>query len=130
MVEPGPTALQAWEKVGMQIPRFCYHERLSVAGNCRMMCLVDIERVPKFGSDRSRFTEGKRAVEDKNIAPLIKTIMTRCIQCRRFASEIAGVEDLGTTGRGKDLQIGTYAEKILMSELSGNVIDIYAQRGP
>ncbi|XP_071331033.1 NADH-ubiquinone oxidoreductase 75 kDa subunit, mitochondrial isoform X1 [Trachinotus anak] len=184
MVEPGTTVLQACEKVGMQIPRFCYHERLSVAGNCRM-CLVEIEKVPKpvaacampvmkgwniltnsdktrkaregvmefllanhpldcpicdqggecdlqdqsmqFGSDRSRFTEGKRAVEDKNIGPLIKTIMTRCIQCTRcvrFASEIAGVEDLGTTGRGNDLQIGTYVEKMFMSELSGNVIDI------
>ncbi|XP_022067011.2 NADH-ubiquinone oxidoreductase 75 kDa subunit, mitochondrial isoform X2 [Acanthochromis polyacanthus] len=184
MVEPGTTVLQACEKAGMQIPRFCYHERLSVAGNCRM-CLVEIEKVPKpvaacampvmkgwniltnsdktrkaregvmefllanhpldcpicdqggecdlqdqsmqFGSDRSRFTEGKRAVEDKNIGPLIKTIMTRCIQCTRcvrFASEIAGVEDLGTTGRGNDLQIGTYVEKMFMSELSGNVIDI------
>lgn len=183
-VEPGTTVLQACEKAGMQIPRFCYHERLSVAGNCRM-CLVEIEKVPKpvaacampvmkgwniltnsdktrkaregvmefllanhpldcpicdqggecdlqdqsmqFGSDRSRFTEGKRAVEDKNIGPLIKTIMTRCIQCTRcvrFASEIAGVEDLGTTGRGNDLQIGTYVEKMFMSELSGNVIDI------
>lgn len=184
MVDPGTTVLQACEKAGMQIPRFCYHERLSVAGNCRM-CLVEIEKVPKpvaacampvmkgwniltdsdktrkaregvmefllanhpldcpicdqggecdlqdqsmqFGSDRSRFTEGKRAVEDKNIGPLIKTIMTRCIQCTRcvrFASEIAGVEDLGTTGRGNDLQIGTYVEKMFMSELSGNVIDI------
>ncbi|XP_042566686.1 NADH-ubiquinone oxidoreductase 75 kDa subunit, mitochondrial-like isoform X2 [Clupea harengus] len=80
-----------------------------------------------FGSDRSRFTEGKRAVEDKNIGPLIKTIMTRCIQCTRcvrFASEIAGVEDLGTTGRGNAMEIGTYVEKMFMSELSGNVIDI------
>ncbi|XP_034007150.1 NADH-ubiquinone oxidoreductase 75 kDa subunit, mitochondrial [Trematomus bernacchii] len=183
-VETGTTVLQACEKAGIQIPRFCYHERLSVAGNCRM-CLVEIERVVKpvaacampvmkgwniltnsektrkaregvmefllanhpldcpicdqggecdlqdqsmqFGSDRSRFTEGKRAVEDKNIGPLIKTIMTRCIQCTRcvrFASEIAGVEDLGTTGRGNNLQIGTYVEKMFMSELSGNVIDI------
>lgn len=183
-VEPGTTVLQACEKVGVQIPRFCYHERLSVAGNCRM-CLVEIEKAPKpvaacampvmkgwniltnsektrkaregimefllanhpldcpicdqggecdlqdqsmqFGSDRSRFSEGKRAVEDKNIGPLIKTIMTRCIQCTRcvrFASEIAGVEDLGTTGRGNDLQIGTYVEKMFMSELSGNVIDV------
>ncbi|KAK2856905.1 hypothetical protein Q5P01_005640 [Channa striata] len=183
-VEPGTTVLQACEKAGIQIPRFCYHERLSVAGNCRM-CLVEIEKAPKpvaacampvmkgwnilinsektrkaregvmefllanhpldcpicdqggecdlqdqsmqFGSDRSRFTEGKRAVEDKNIGPLIKTIMTRCIQCTRcvrFASEIAGVEDLGTTGRGNDLQIGTYVEKMFMSELSGNVIDV------
>ncbi|XP_061660727.1 NADH-ubiquinone oxidoreductase 75 kDa subunit, mitochondrial [Syngnathoides biaculeatus] len=183
-VEPGTTVLQACEKAGIQIPRFCYHERLSVAGNCRM-CLVEIEKAPKpvaacampvmkgwniltnsektrkaregvmefllanhpldcpicdqggecdlqdqsmqFGSDRSRFTEQKRAVEDKNIGPLIKTIMTRCIQCTRcvrFASEIAGVEDLGTTGRGNNLQIGTYVEKMFMSELSGNVIDI------
>uniref|UniRef100_A0A8D3BU74 NADH-ubiquinone oxidoreductase 75 kDa subunit, mitochondrial n=1 Tax=Scophthalmus maximus TaxID=52904 RepID=A0A8D3BU74_SCOMX len=209
-VEPGTTVLQACEKAGIQIPRFCYHERLSVAGNCRM-CLVEIEKAPKsrcvgieiaendlfvfvcvcgvvcpqpvaacampvmkgwniltnsektrkaregvmefllanhpldcpicdqggecdlqdqsmqFGSDRSRFLEGKRAVEDKNIGPLIKTIMTRCIQCTRcvrFASEIAGVEDLGTTGRGNNLQIGTYVEKMFMSELSGNVIDV------
>ncbi|KAI3366288.1 hypothetical protein L3Q82_009756 [Scortum barcoo] len=183
-VEPGTTVLQACEKVGIQIPRFCYHERLSVAGNCRM-CLVEIEKAPKpvaacampvmkgwniltnsektrkaregvmefllanhpldcpicdqggecdlqdqsmqFGTDRSRFSEGKRAVEDKNIGPLIKTIMTRCIQCTRcvrFASEIAGVEDLGTTGRGNNLQIGTYVEKMFMSELSGNVIDV------
>uniref|UniRef100_A0A8C4P134 NADH-ubiquinone oxidoreductase 75 kDa subunit, mitochondrial n=1 Tax=Dicentrarchus labrax TaxID=13489 RepID=A0A8C4P134_DICLA len=196
-VEPGTTVLQACEKAGIQIPRFCYHERLSVAGNCRM-CLVEIEKAPKvteciysmplngnpvaacampvmkgwniltnsektrkaregvmefllanhpldcpicdqggecdlqdqsmqFGSDRSRFSENKRAVEDKNIGPLIKTIMTRCIQCTRcvrFASEIAGVEDLGTTGRGNNLQIGTYVEKMFMSELSGNVIDV------
>uniref|UniRef100_A0A672IDX3 NADH-ubiquinone oxidoreductase 75 kDa subunit, mitochondrial n=1 Tax=Salarias fasciatus TaxID=181472 RepID=A0A672IDX3_SALFA len=183
-VLPGTTVLQACEKAGIQIPRFCYHERLSVAGNCRM-CLVEIEKAPKpvaacampvmkgwniltnsektrkaregvmefllanhpldcpicdqggecdlqdqsmqFGSDRSRFSEGKRAVEDKNIGPLIKTIMTRCIQCTRcvrFASEIAGVEDLGTTGRGNNLQIGTYVEKMFMSELSGNVIDV------
>ncbi|KAM6945587.1 NADH-ubiquinone oxidoreductase 75 kDa subunit, mitochondrial isoform 1-T2 [Aplochiton taeniatus] len=183
-VEQGTTVLQACEKVGVQIPRFCYHERLSVAGNCRM-CLVEIERAPKpvaacampvmkgwniltnsdktrkaregvmefllanhpldcpicdqggecdlqdqsmqFGTDRSRFSESKRAVEDKNIGPLIKTIMTRCIQCTRcvrFASEIAGVEDLGTTGRGNNMQIGTYVEKMFMSEMSGNVIDI------
>uniref|UniRef100_A0A8C9IF07 NADH-ubiquinone oxidoreductase 75 kDa subunit, mitochondrial n=1 Tax=Piliocolobus tephrosceles TaxID=591936 RepID=A0A8C9IF07_9PRIM len=80
-----------------------------------------------FGNDRSRFLEGKRAVEDKNIGPLVKTIMTRCIQCTRcirFASEIAGVDDLGTTGRGNDMQVGTYIEKMFMSELSGNIIDI------
>ncbi|KAG9477189.1 hypothetical protein GDO78_002536 [Eleutherodactylus coqui] len=184
MVEPGTTVLQACEKVGIQIPRFCYHDRLSVAGNCRM-CLVEIEKAPKpvaacampvmkgwniltnseksrkaregvmefllanhpldcpicdqggecdlqdqsmmFGSDRSRFTEGKRAVEDKNIGPLVKTIMTRCIQCTRcirFASEIAGVDDLGTTGRGNEMQVGTYVEKMFMSELSGNIIDL------
>lgn len=84
-----------------------------------------------FGSDRSRFTDieysGKRAVEDKDIGPLVKTIMTRCIHCTRcirFASEIAGVDDLGTTGRGNDMQVGTYVEKLFMSELSGNVIDL------
>ncbi|XP_023335679.1 NADH-ubiquinone oxidoreductase 75 kDa subunit, mitochondrial isoform X2 [Eurytemora carolleeae] len=84
-----------------------------------------------FGSDRSRFTDneflGKRAVEDKNIGPLVKTVMTRCIHCTRcvrFSSEVAGVEDLGTTGRGNQMQIGTYVEKMLMSELSGNVIDL------
>ncbi|NIG59105.1 NADH-ubiquinone oxidoreductase 75 kDa subunit, mitochondrial [Pontoporia blainvillei] len=181
---PSRRLSKACEKVGMQIPRFCYHERLSVAGNCRM-CLVEIEKAPKvvaacampvmkgwniltnsektkkaregvmefllanhpldcpicdqggecdlqdqsmmFGSDRSRFLEGKRAVEDKNIGPLVKTIMTRCIQCTRcirFASEIAGVDDLGTTGRGNDMQVGTYIEKMFMSELSGNIIDI------
>ncbi|KAM9380313.1 NADH-ubiquinone oxidoreductase 75 kDa subunit, mitochondrial isoform 1-T2 [Phaethornis superciliosus] len=184
LVNPGTTVLQACEKAGVQIPRFCYHDRLSVAGNCRM-CLVEIEKAPKpvaacampvmkgwniltnseksrkaregvmefllanhpldcpicdqggecdlqdqsmmFGSDRSRFREGKRAVEDKNIGPLVKTIMTRCIQCTRcirFASEIAGVDDLGTTGRGNDMQVGTYVEKMFMSELSGNIIDI------
>ncbi|XP_072117391.1 NADH-ubiquinone oxidoreductase 75 kDa subunit, mitochondrial [Mobula birostris] len=184
MVEPGTTVLQACEKVGIQIPRFCYHDRLSVAGNCRM-CLVEIERAPKpvaacampvmkgwniltnsektkkaregvmefllanhpldcpicdqggecdlqdqsmmFGSDRSRFTEGKRAVEDKNIGPLVKTIMTRCIHCTRcirFASEVAGVDDLGTTGRGNEMQVGTYIEKMFMSEVSGNIIDL------
>ena len=183
-VKPGTTVLQACEIAGIQIPRFCYHDRLSIAGNCRM-CLVEIERSPKpvascawpvmkgmrikpdseksklaregvmefllanhpldcpicdqggecdlqdqsmmHGTDRSRFLEHKRAVEDKNIGPLIKTIMTRCIQCTRcvrFADEIAGVSDLGTTGRGNDMQIGTYVEKMFESELSGNIIDI------
>nr|CAI5827532.1 unnamed protein product [Callosobruchus analis] len=188
LVEPGTTVLQAAALVGVEIPRFCYHERLAVAGNCRM-CLVEVEKSPKpvaacampvmkgwriktnsemtkkaregimefllvnhpldcpicdqggecdlqdqsmaFGSDRSRFTDidfsGKRAVEDKDIGPLVKTIMTRCIHCTRcirFASEIAGVDDLGTTGRGNDMQVGTYVEKLFMSELSGNVIDL------
>ncbi|CAG0902625.1 unnamed protein product [Cyprideis torosa] len=187
-VPPGTTVLQAAAVAGVEIPRFCYHERLSVAGNCRM-CLVEVEKSVKpvaacampvmkgwriktnseltrkaregvmefllvnhpldcpicdqggecdlqdqsmaFGSDRSRFTdnpfEGKRAVEDKNIGPLVKTIMTRCIHCTRcirFASEVAGVDDLGTTGRGGEMQVGTYVEKMLMSELSGNVIDL------
>ncbi|RXG61011.1 hypothetical protein Avbf_14183 [Armadillidium vulgare] len=194
MVEPGTTVLQAAAMVGVEIPRFCFHERLSVAGNCRM-CLVEVEKAAKpvaacampvmkgwriktnsdmtkkaregvmefllinhpldcpicdqggecdlqmlqspktlpmiksmaFGSDRSRFLDEKRAVEDKNIGPLVKTIMTRCIHCTRcvrFATEVAGVEDLGTTGRGNDMQIGTYVEKMLASELSGNVIDL------
>jgi len=187
-VAPGTTALQACEKAGVEIPRFCYHERLSVAGNCRM-CLVEVVKVPKpvascawpvtpgmeiktnspitkkaregvmefllvnhpldcpvcdqagecdlqdqamaFGADRSRFVDinhrGKRAVEDKNIGPLIETVMTRCIHCTRcvrFGAQIAGVEDLGTTGRGGDTQIGTYIEKMFNSELSGNVIDV------
>uniref|UniRef100_A0A8D8LWD8 NADH-ubiquinone oxidoreductase 75 kDa subunit, mitochondrial n=1 Tax=Cacopsylla melanoneura TaxID=428564 RepID=A0A8D8LWD8_9HEMI len=188
MVDPGTTVLQAAAMVGVEIPRFCYHERLSVAGNCRM-CLVEVEKSAKpvaacampvmkgwrvktnsemtrraregvmefllvnhpldcpicdqggecdlqdqsmaFGSDRSRFTDidhsGKRAVEDKDIGPLVKTIMTRCIHCTRcirFASEVAGVDDLGTTGRGSDMQVGTYVEKLFLSELSGNVIDL------
>jgi NADH dehydrogenase (ubiquinone) Fe-S protein 1 len=188
MVDPSCTVLQACAEAGVEIPRFCYHERLSIAGNCRM-CLVEIEKSPKpqascampvmkgmkiktnspvtkkaregvmefllvnhpldcpicdqggecdlqdqsmaFGSDRSRFTDveytGKRAVEDKNIGPLVKTIMTRCIHCTRcirFAHEVAGVEDLGTTGRGSDMQVGTYVEKLFESELSGNVIDL------
>ncbi|XP_047741031.1 NADH-ubiquinone oxidoreductase 75 kDa subunit, mitochondrial [Hyalella azteca] len=184
MVEPGTTVLQAAAMAGVEIPRFCYHERLSVAGNCRM-CLVEVEKAAKpvaacampvmkgwriktnsemtrkaregvmefllinhpldcpicdqggecdlqdqsmaFGSDRTRFLDPKRAVEDKNLGPLVKTIMTRCIHCTRcvrFASEVAGVEDLGTTGRGNSMEIGTYVEKMLLSELSGNVIDL------
>ncbi|XP_033109110.1 NADH-ubiquinone oxidoreductase 75 kDa subunit, mitochondrial-like [Anneissia japonica] len=188
LVDPGTTVLQACAMVGVEIPRFCYHDRLSVAGNCRM-CLVEVEKSAKpvaacampvmkgwsiktnseltkkaregvmefllvnhpldcpicdqggecdlqdqsmaFGSDRSRFEDinftGKRAVEDKNIGPLVKTIMTRCIHCTRcvrFGSEVAGVDDLGTTGRGGNMQIGTYVEKMFESELSGNVIDL------
>ena len=187
-VEPGTTVLQAAEAAGVEIPRFCYHDRLSIAGNCRM-CLVEVEGAPKpiascampagnnmnvlttsdkakqaregvmemllvnhpldcpicdqggecdlqdqsmvFGSDRSRFQDmnkaGKRAVENKNIGPLVKTIMTRCIHCTRcvrFGNEVAGVDDLGTTGRGGDMQIGTYIEKMFNSELSGNIIDL------
>merc|ERR1712038_2187349 len=187
-VEHGTTVIKAAEQLGIQIPRFCYHERLSIAGNCRM-CLVEVEKSAKpvaacampvmkgwsiktnsdftrkaregvmefllvnhpldcpicdqggecdlqdqsmaFEADRSRFTDneltGKRAVEDKNLGPLVKTVMTRCIHCTRcvrFASEVAGCEDLGTTGRGNNMQIGTYVEKMLMSEMSGNVIDL------
>jgi len=180
----GATILQACSVAGIEIPRFCYHERLSIAGNCRM-CLVEVEKSAKpvascampimenmriltntplvkkaregvmefllvnhpldcpicdqggecdlqdqamvYGSDRGRFQEYKRSVEDKNIGPLVKTIMTRCIHCTRcvrFATEIAGVQDLGTTGRGRDTEIGTYIQKTFNSELSGNVIDL------
>ena len=184
LVEQGSSVLQACEVVGIEIPRFCFHERLLIAGNCRM-CLVEIEKSPKpqascaipvmpgmkiftdtplvkkaregvleflllnhpldcpicdqggecdlqdqamvFGSDRSRFFERKRGVEDKNLGPLVKTIMTRCIHCTRcvrFATEVAGVEVLGTTSRGIDTEIGTYVEKMFDSELSGNIIDL------
>ncbi|ORZ03586.1 G subunit of NADH dehydrogenase [Syncephalastrum racemosum] len=186
MIEQGSALIQACEKAGVDIPRFCYHDRLSVAGNCRM-CLVQVERAPKpvascaypvmpgmkvmtntpvvhkaregvmefllynhpldcpicdqggecdlqdqsmrYGSDRGRFHEprGKRAVEDKNFGPLIKTEMTRCIQCTRcvrFANEVAGAPELGTSGRGNDMQISTYIEKTIDSEMSGNVIDL------
>mmetsp|Transcript_9138 Transcript_9138/g.27498 ORF Transcript_9138/g.27498 Transcript_9138/m.27498 type:complete len:263 (+) Transcript_9138:93-881(+) len=183
-VPKGSTIIQACEIAGVEVPRFCYHERLSIAGNCRM-CLVEVTKSPKlvascampvmdgmeiktdtpkvkkaregvlefllvnhpldcpicdqggecdlqdqamiFGSDRGRFYEYKRSVDDKYCGPLIKTIMTRCIHCTRcvrFATEIAGVEDLGTTGRGRDTEIGTYVEKIFGSEMSGNVIDL------
>lgn len=183
-VPVGVTVLQACELAGVEIPRFCYHERLSVAGNCRM-CLVELERAPKpiascampvadgmviktktdkikkarngvmefllanhpldcpicdqggecdlqdqamaYGYDRGRFSENKRAVKDKYLGPLIKTIMTRCIHCTRcvrFATEVAGVEELGATGRGESMEVGTYVEKALTSELSGNMIDL------
>ena len=178
--------IQACEAAGIEIPRFCYHERLSVAGNCRM-CLVEIEKAPPkpfascaypvadgmvvhtdspmvrkarrgvmefllinhpldcpicdqggecdlqdqaMGYGRAafhRFNENKRAVEDKYMGPLVKTIMTRCIQCTRcvrFATEVAGVPDLGATGRGEDMEITTYLEKAFASELSGNVVDL------
>ena len=183
-VEDGLTVLQACEKAGVEIPRFCYHEKLSIAGNCRM-CLVEMEKSPKpiascampaadgmviktntpkieksrkgvmefllanhpldcpvcdqggecdlqdqsmfYGIDKSRFKENKRSVPDKNMGPLIKTQMTRCIHCTRcvrFATEIAGVPELGAIGRGEDMQITTYLEQSIQSELSGNVIDL------
>jgi NADH-quinone oxidoreductase subunit G len=183
-IEAGSSVLQACEKAGKEIPRFCYHERLSVAGNCRM-CLVEIEKAPKpiascaypvaegmavktdtpmvrngrrgvmefllinhpldcpicdqggecdlqdqsyaYGMDHSRYAENKRAVKDKNLGPLVKTVMPRCIQCTRgirFATEIAGVPELGATARGENLEVGTYVKKALTSELSGNLIDI------
>ncbi|KAF4607718.1 NADH dehydrogenase (ubiquinone) 78K chain precursor, 5-prime end [Pleurotus pulmonarius] len=185
-VPQGSALIQACEAAGSTIPRFCYHDRLAIAGNCRM-CLVEVERSPKpvascampampgskvwtntplvhearegvmefllanhpldcpicdqggecdlqdqsmrYGSDRTRFHEitGKRAVENKDLGPLVKTSMNRCIQCTRcvrFANEVAGVEELGTTGRGNDMQIGMYVEKTMDSELSGNIVDL------
>ena len=183
-VEEGLTVLQACEQAGVEIPKFCYHEKLSIAGNCRM-CLVEIEKSSKpiascatpaaegmnvktntpfvekarkgvmefllanhpldcpvcdqggecdlqdqsmfYGIDKSRYKENKRAVPEKNMGPLIKTVMTRCIHCTRcirFATEIAGVPELGAIGRGEDMQITTYLEKSMQSELSANVIDL------
>ncbi|WP_282608189.1 NADH-quinone oxidoreductase subunit NuoG [Pelagibius sp. Alg239-R121] len=182
-VPSGLTVLQACELAGVEIPRFCYHERLSVAGNCRM-CLVEMERAPKpiascampvgegmviktdtptvhkarkgvmefllinhpldcpicdqggecdlqdqamaFGFDRGRYAENKRAVKEKFMGPLIKTIMTRCIQCTRcvrFSTEIAGVEEIGLVNRGEHAEITTL-EKAVDSELSGNLVDV------
>ena len=183
-VEEGLTVLQACEQAGVEIPRFCYHERLSIAGNCRM-CLVEMEKSPKpiascampaangmniktntplvekarkgvmefllvnhpldcpvcdqggecdlqdqsmyYGVDKSRFKENKRHVPEKYMGPLIKTQMTRCIHCTRcvrFATEVAGVPELGAIGRGEDMQITTYLEKAMESELSANVVDL------
>ncbi len=182
--EPGMTILQVAEQAGVEVPVFCYHPKLSIAGNCRM-CLVEVEKSPKpvascsmpavegmvvhtntpsvekarkgvlefllinhpldcpicdqggecdlqditmqYGPSTSRFEENKRAVADKNFGPLIKTHMTRCIHCTRcvrFADEIAGVPELGGTGRGEHMEIGTYVEKAISSELSGNMVDI------
>ena len=184
LVPNNTSVLEACETIGVQVPRFCYHERLNVAGNCRM-CLVEIQNAPKpvascawpvspemrvftdtplvqkaresvlefllvnhpldcpicdqggecdlqeqtlaFGADRSRFFYEKRATEDKDCGPLVKTIMTRCIHCTRcvrFFQNVVGKEDLGTTARGKETEIGTYIGKSLNSELSGNVIDL------
>jgi len=182
--EDGMTVLQACELAGAEIPRFCYHEKLSIAGNCRM-CLVEMEKSPKpiascampatdgmkintntplvekarkgvmefllanhpldcpvcdqggecdlqdqslfYGLDKSRYTENKRQVKEKNMGPLIKTQMTRCIHCTRcirFATEVAGIPELGAIGRGEDTEITTYLEKSMESELSANVIDL------
>ena len=191
-VEDGITLIQACAQAGVDIPRFCYHERLSIAGNCRM-CLIEVQGIPKpvascamgvndlmpnkdgsakvittksamvkkaregvmeflllnhpldcpicdqggecdlqdqamaFGVGGSRYAENKRAVEDKNLGPLIKTAMTRCIQCTRcvrFMTEVAGVEELGAIGRGEDMEITTYLEKGMLSEMSANVVDL------
>jgi NADH-quinone oxidoreductase subunit G len=191
-VPPEYTLLQACEAAGAEIPRFCFHERLSIAGNCRM-CLVELKGSPKpiascawgvrdcrpgpkgeppevstkspmvrkaregvmefllinhpldcpicdqggecdlqdqamaYGVDASRYQENKRAVEDKYIGVLVKTIMTRCIHCTRcirFAAEVAGVPELGAIGRGEDMEITTYLEQAMTSELQGNVVDL------
>ena len=192
-VPPEYTLLQACEEAGKEIPRFCYHERLSVAGNCRM-CLVEVKGGPPkptascamsvrdlrpgpngeppvvltnspmvkkaregvmefllinhpldcpicdqggecdlqdqamaFGVDRSRYHESKRAVENKYIGPLVKTEMTRCIHCTRcvrFTAEICGTSDMGAIGRGEDMEITTYLEQAMTSELQGNVTDL------
>jgi NADH-quinone oxidoreductase subunit G len=182
--EKGMTVLQACELADVEIPRFCYHEKLSIAGNCRM-CLVEMERSPKpiascampaaegmniktntefvkkarkgmmefllanhpldcpvcdqggecdlqdqslfYGLDKSRFSESKRSVKDKYMGPLIKTQMTRCIHCTRcvrFAEEVAGVPEIGAIGRGENMEITTYLEQSMTSELSANVIDL------
>jgi NADH-quinone oxidoreductase subunit G len=183
-VANGSTVLQAAEAAGREIPRFCYHERLSIAGNCRM-CLVEIEKMPKpvascgqpvadgmiiktdtetvrkarrgvmefllinhpldcpicdqggecdlqdeavgYGRGYSRYDEGKRAVGQPDWGPLVKTTMTRCIHCTRcirFCAEVAGVPELGATSRGETMQVGTYVQKALSSELSGNIVDL------
>jgi NADH-quinone oxidoreductase subunit G len=184
-VPQGATVLQACEAAGKEIPRFCYHERLSIAGNCRM-CLVEVKPGPPkpqascalpaadnqevftttpmvkharegimefllinhpldcpicdqggecdlqdqamaYGRGHSRFAENKRAVTEKYMGPIVKTIMTRCIQCTRcvrFAEEVAGVEEIGAIGRGEAMQITSYLEHAVTSELSGNVVDL------
>jgi NADH-quinone oxidoreductase subunit G len=184
-VPNGSTVLQACEAAGIEVPRFCYHDRLSIAGNCRM-CLVQVEKAPPkpiascawpvadgmvvhtdtpmvrnarrgvmefllinhpldcpicdqggecdlqdqalgYGMDHSRYAENKRAVKDKDLGPLVKTVMTRCIHCTRcirFITEVAGVPELGATSRGESMEVTTYVQKALSSELSGNIIDL------
>src|ERR1700692_3280071 len=191
-VPPEYTLLQACEAAGAEIPRFCFHERLSIAGNCRM-CLIEVVGIPKpqascamgvkdlmpnkdgspkvlstrspmvrkaregvmefllinhpldcpicdqggecdlqdqamaYGVDQSRYRENKRAVEDKYLGALVKTSMNRCIQCTRcvrFATEVAGVPELGAIGRGEDMEITTYREDAMVSELQVNVVDL------
>ncbi|WOE73924.1 NADH-quinone oxidoreductase subunit NuoG [Alterisphingorhabdus coralli] len=184
-VPQGATVLQACELAGKEIPRFCYHERLSIAGNCRM-CLVEVKPGPPkpqascalpaaegqeirtdsemvkkaregvmefllinhpldcpicdqggecdlqdqamaYGRGSTRYEENKRAVTEKYMGPIVKTIMTRCIHCTRcvrFAEEVAGVEDIGAIGRGENMQITSYLEHAVQSELSGNVVDL------
>jgi NADH dehydrogenase (ubiquinone) Fe-S protein 1 len=178
------TLIQACLKNKVDVPRFCFHEKLSIAGNCRMCLVEDLKQVKPiascainvsnsmaiytntlkvkkaresvlefllanhpldcpicdqggecdlqdqsmvFGSDRGRFYEFKRSVEDKDCGPLIKTIMNRCIHCTRcvrFSNEVAGTSVLGVTGRGSKMEIGFYIENLMKSELSGNIIDL------
>ncbi len=192
-VESGTTLLQACEQAGAEVPRFCFHDRLSIAGNCRM-CLVEVKGGPPkpqascamsvndlrpgpngeppevftktpmvkkaregvmefllinhpldcpicdqggecdlqdqamaYGIDKNRYAENKRAMDDKDFGPLVKTEMTRCIQCTRcvrFTTEVAGISDMGLTGRGEDVEITTYLDRIITSELQGNIIDL------
>jgi len=183
-VPVGTTVLQACQRIGIEVAHFCFHERLAIAGNCRM-CLVEQEKAPKpiaacampvaegmvihtdsekakkarhgvmefllinhpldcpicdqggecdlqdeamaYGFDRGRYRENKRAVRDKDFGPLVETSMNRCIHCTRcvrFLTDVAGVEELGATGRGEDMEIGTYIERALTSELSANIIDL------
>ncbi len=183
-VEDGKTIIQACDDNDIEVPRFCYHDKLKVAGNCRM-CLVEVDGSPKpvascasglregmkirtdsemvrkaregvmefllinhpldcpicdqggecdlqdqamvYGRGESRFAENKRAVEDKNFGPLIQTHMTRCIHCTRcvrFATDIAGIEEIGLIGRGEHAEITPYVNEVVKSELSGNVIDL------
>jgi NADH-quinone oxidoreductase subunit G len=183
-VPPGTTVLQACQQAGVEVPHFCFHERLAIAGNCRM-CLVEQEKAPKpiascampvaegmvihtesekakkarhgvmefllinhpldcpicdqggecdlqdqamaYGFDRSRYQEKKRAVKDKDFGPLVATSMTRCIHCTRcvrFLTDVAGVQELGAVGRGENMEIDTYIERALTSELSANIIDL------
>jgi NADH-quinone oxidoreductase subunit G len=183
-VRKGAMIIQVTDAEGTYIPRFCYHEKLSVAANCRM-CLVEVEKAPKpmpacatpvvegmkvftrspraiaaqkatmefllinhpldcpicdqggecelqdlamgYGRDLSRYTESKRVVKDKNLGPLVSSDMTRCIQCTRcvrFGDEVAGIQELGTVGRGELMEISTYVEKSVDHELSGNIIDL------
>lgn len=183
--EQGLTLIQVCEQAGVEIPRFCYHERLKIAGNCRM-CLVEVKGAPpkpvascamqandgmevytnspmvkkaregvmefllinhpldcpicdqggecdlqdqamEYSTGQSRFEENKRAVKDKNLGPLIKTHMTRCIHCTRcirFLEDVAGSPEMGATGRGEHMEVGTYIEKSIQSEMSGNIIDL------
>ena len=191
-VEAGITLMHACEMAGAEIPRFCYHDRLSIAGNCRM-CLVEVKGTPKpqascamsvndlrpgpngeppeintrtalvkkaregvmefllinhpldcpicdqggecdlqdqamaYGISSNRYAENKRAVEEKYLGPLVKTRMTRCIQCTRcvrFTTEVGGIEEMGATGRGEDMEITTYLDRAISSELQGNIIDL------